>query len=126
MSKDVIIEVVSGVAGRSLCINETRVAGNKAWGGGTIVESFNTTKDRVLGALNIELPQWIPCSERLPNEQGKYLATGIKGSVYIAEFSKGVINGKPVSLWCRSGGHYCNVIAWMELPPAYEGRNEDD
>lgn len=64
---------------------------------------------------------WIPCSERLPSENGKYLATGIKGSVYIAEFSKGVINGKPVSLWCRSGGHYCNVIAWMELPPAYEG-----
>ena len=65
--------------------------------------------------------KWIPCSERLPSENGKYLATGIKGSVYIAEFSKGVINGKPVSLWCRSGGHYCNVIAWMELPPAYEG-----
>ena len=65
--------------------------------------------------------KWIPCSERLPSENGKYLATGIKGSVYIAEFSKGVINGKHVSLWCRSGGHYCNVIAWMELPPAYEG-----
>lgn len=65
--------------------------------------------------------KWIQCSERLPSENGKYFATGIKGSVYIAEFYKGVINGKPVSLWCRSGGHYCNVIAWMELPPAYKG-----
>ena len=69
----------------------------------------------------LKVGEWIPCSERLPSESGKYFATGIKGSVYIAEFSKGVINGKPVSLWCRSGGHYCNVIAWMELPPAYEG-----
>ena len=78
-------------------------------------------KEDIQKILNDEVNQWIPCSERLPSENGKYFATGIKGSVYIAEFSKGVINGKPVSLWCRSGGHYCNVIAWMELPPAYEG-----
>lgn len=97
----------------------------------------NCSEEYCLGHCNVRLieelinnqqkvGEWIPCSERLPSENGKYLATGIKGSVYIAEFLKGVFNGKPVSLWCRSGGNYCNVIAWMELPPAYERRNEDD
>ena len=83
-------------------------------------------KQAVLGNDTNVGSKWIPCSVRLPSENGKYLAAGIKGSVYIAEFYKGVINKKPVSLWCRSGWNYCKVIAWMELPPAYERRNEDD
>ena len=65
--------------------------------------------------------EWIPCSERLPEEEGKYLATGLMGTVYIAEFHKGIVKGKPVSLWYRSGGNNAHVIAWMPLPTAYKG-----
>ena len=64
---------------------------------------------------------WIPCSERLPSEEGKYLATGKHGAVYMAEFVKGAINGKPVNAWYRVGSTKTGVIAWMTLPQAYKG-----
>lgn len=35
-------EIVSGVEGKCLYIDETRVAGPKPWGGGTIVDAFTT------------------------------------------------------------------------------------
>ena len=35
-------EIVSGVEGMCLYIDETRVAGPKPWGGGTIVDAFTT------------------------------------------------------------------------------------
>lgn len=65
--------------------------------------------------------KWIPCSERLPEEEGKYLVTGIKGVVYMAEYVTGTIKEQPISMWWRIGGSKSNVIAWMELPPAYRG-----
>ncbi len=77
-----------------------------------------------LFALTVELrgepiqpePQWIPVSERLPEEDGKYMVT-IHGytwngktftSVSVAEYI-----GKR---WVGNNG----VIAWMPLPEAYK------
>ncbi len=34
------IEVVKGVEGHALSVDDTRVAGPKPWGGGTVVHSF--------------------------------------------------------------------------------------
>ena len=64
---------------------------------------------------------WIPCSERLPSERGKYLVTGVKGAVYMAEFVMGAINEKPIKLWYRVGGTQTRAIAWMPLPEPYKG-----
>lgn len=58
--------------------------------------------------LAMAQPQrWIPCSERLP-ENGLYLITGKKGSVYPLRIEDGRWYGgiKPV--------------AWMSLPEPYE------
>jgi hypothetical protein len=138
MSKEVIIDIVSGVEGRSLCINETRVAGNKAWGGGTVVDSFNTTKDRVLEALDIKLPQWIPCSERLPIEEYKN-DKNIRGetAIYpvlvtmkhiVSEENKECIFVHEAWFFEYRGnlGFYSsdlekiNAIAWQPLPEPYK------
>lgn len=40
MTKDIVVEVVSGVEGPSLYINDYRVAGPKPWGGGKIIHRF--------------------------------------------------------------------------------------
>lgn len=56
-------------------------------------------------------PRWIPCSERLPDEDGTYIVTGKKGAVY--------------SISYRDDGHWWyggnKPLAWMPMPAAWEG-----
>jgi hypothetical protein len=59
--------------------------------------------------------RWIPCSERLPEEDGLYLVTTSKGQVQVHVFSH---NGNSEEYWMR-----CNK-AWMPLPEPY--REEGD
>lgn len=64
---------------------------------------------------------WIPCSERLPEEDGEYICTQ-----EIYNLSNGKLSGKSVELvefcngkWRR--GKHLKVIAWQSLPEAYHG-----
>ena len=54
-------EIVSGVEGKSLYIDETRVAGPKPWGGGTIVDAFTTDEryvpERTCRNIKAETPE---------------------------------------------------------------------
>lgn len=69
-----------------------------------------------------KLGEWIPCSERLPEERGNYLAT-IKVEagtfvIYVWFGEEGWIDGYSEPI---------NVIAWMPLPQPYmEGDKEDE
>jgi len=68
-------------------------------------------------------PRWIPCSERLPEEDGFYLAT-CDGEICgedepissMAEFE----NGK----WVDDEDDYQCVLAWMPLPQPYKVESE--
>ncbi len=72
----------------------------------------------------LQQPQWIPCSERLPEEYGNYLVS-IRGE----EPDIGTINPKDERGWslCDATGFYwasekkLDVIAWMPLPESYRG-----
>lgn len=70
-------------------------------------------------ALNQER-KWIPCSERLPKEDGSYLVSGKwesgKESVGDCEFS--VEDGYFQTAW------NFDVLAWMPLPEPYKGVTE--
>ena len=56
--------------------------------------------------------QWIPCSERLPNQNGKYLVVGRQKAINILKFDGGRWYGK----W--------GVVAWMPMPDVYKGEEE--
>lgn len=66
----------------------------------------------------IEVPQWTPCSERLPDKEGKYLVTDIK-TIDIDIFTH---SGNGTPMWFLSD----NVTAWMPLPEPYQGEGEQD
>lgn len=95
---------------------------------GITVEMFrNASLDAVETLLNegyiedVEIPRWIPCSERLPEESGRdYLVTynwnGPSGRVYteveIVEFRR-----------CRwMIGEENRVVAWRPAPEPYQER----
>lgn len=69
---------------------------------------------------------WIPCSERLPNEE-KFIKAYCRNS-YAAEFIV-MIKGAtlPTTLYFKNGswtdmkGNYYNVVAWQPLPEPYKG-----
>ncbi len=81
---------------------------------------------RIIGCINIQpsltfeiiqatktSDKWIPCSERLPDKDGKYLVAtdGTYGidAIDIAMYE----NGK----WLKSS----KILAWMYLPDEYKG-----
>lgn len=74
-------------------------------------------------------PQWIPCSERLPEEYGEYICTMENGQVqecgFVPENQRGLVDGWST---CEADGHkflgYVDVLAWMPLPEPYTERRE--
>ena len=71
--------------------------------------------------------RWIPCSERLPNENGDYLVTLENGVVKILGYSttqrttypKGFYHIKDSFSWRQMQNP---VVAWMPLPKPYGER----
>ena len=61
--------------------------------------------------------EWIPCSERLPEETDYYLVT-VKGATKSTELYFSCQTG----LWSDELENTYHVIAWQELPQAYEGK----
>lgn len=45
------VEIVSGVEGPCLVVNDRRVAGPKPWGGGMVVQTFKVKRSDLLAAL---------------------------------------------------------------------------
>ena len=56
---------------------------------------------------SLETFGWIPVTERLPEDTGKYLVTVKNGNVYAGTYDK------------FSGTFQCAATAWMELPEPY-------
>ena len=68
------------------------------------------------------VPQWIPCSERLPDRIGRYLVY----STTIPVWKHHILNYDPeYDQWFWDGlrSEECDikVLAWMPLPEPYEG-----
>ena len=66
----------------------------------------------------LEEPHWIPCSERLPKDEGFYLVTlGYKhGAETNIRFFK-IENGE--GYWSKWGNE--NITAWMPMPAPWKG-----
>lgn len=65
----------------------------------------------------VKAPQWIPCSERLPERVEPVLVTGIYGAVFIA-----IRKYEPIYedyVWWHAEHGKVQVKAWMPLPEPY-------
>ena len=75
-------------------------------------EQLREAVDKAIKAL--ELQEWIPCDERMPEEEGHYLVTDESGgTAYV---------GSSQFLICDDGKFYWDffdVTAWRPLPDPY-------
>lgn len=99
-------------------------------GGGEVSTEWWCVEDMIENAPTIEpQPHWIPCSERLPEENGQYLITvkyvHVDGYDDIYAEHGEWTDGKWDMFCFGHCGKVENIIAWMPLPESYrEGAQE--
>lgn len=71
-----------------------------------------------LRALPSAQSQWIPCSERLPEEERYVLVTASNGAVTEAKY------WHKEGIWVK-GLSIVSVTAWMPLPKPYRGESDE-
>ena len=76
-------------------------------------------------------PKWIPVSERLPEEEGKYLTTDSLGNIGFTKFFSLESEDMPLDFYFWNGIKNCvnryekdDVIAWMPMPEPYKKTEE--
>lgn len=67
--------------------------------------------------------KWIPVTEQLPEECGRFLVYGSRGGTYTAEFRKFSDFGSEYPHWHKlnSKNHHCEPTHWMPLPEPPKG-----
>ena len=98
---------------------------------GKVKEIIHSHMDDVTDTNVGSKNNWIPCSERLPNEiefQEAYCR-----NQYAAEFLVTIKGAtRPTTLyfknnsWFDEGRNYYKVIAWQPLPESYKGGKENE
>lgn len=83
------------------------------------VEAIATVIHIVNQMPSVEVPRWIPCSERLPDKYGHYLTTHACSLAY--EVRTNVWVNRDPSYWLFGEGP---VIAWMEMPKPYKAERK--
>ena len=78
-------------------------------------------RDRIKDGLPSVKPQqkvgkWIPCSERLPEEDGLYLVIGL--DIYFGEYSPFIFKREKTSP--TNTIKWGDIVAWMSLPEPYK------
>lgn len=83
---------------------------------------FTDACDAICTALLVEPQNWIPCSERLPDEDVEVLVTDDAGGVANLELDKVLRYEESGELfWLTSQ----NVTAWMPVPEPYKEGEQD-
>ena len=85
-------------------------------------EGFRKAEEVIMSVPSADRPQgeWIPCSERLPNEKEIVLITNDKGNVRFGQF-----RGTHGKYWIWKGNTLETVLAWMPLPKPWKGEDDD-
>lgn len=87
------------------------------WDGGCWIR-YKMFERAVDAAPTIEIPQWIPCSERLPSD-GEYVLVAEKWHGYVWMWRLQHIDDEPT--W-EVNGYNIDIdeaVAWMPLPKPY-------
>jgi len=90
-------------------------------GGGMSMNDFDALWDIVAKMPSVTPTEWIPVSERLPENRNQEVLISLEWGIDIGRYS----DGEWHSEWIN---HYDdgNVLAWMPLPKPYEPQESED
>ena len=119
-----LIELLPSAQPEQVCVANVTLTDEQ------VKEAVEKAKNAVISVIEPE-PHWIPCSERLPEENGQYLIT-IKykhvndsyEDVY-AEHGEW-LDGKWDMFCFGHCGEVEDIIAWMPLPEPYKEERDGD
>ena len=94
-----------------------------------VAKEYQYESDRITALQKIpavELPTWIPCSERLPEEFSYILVCTDENEIFLATYLGTLNDGS--HCFDDDDGMMCegDVIAWQPLPEPYKGETEND
>ena len=75
-------------------------------------------------AIDALEPQWIPCSERLPEDEQVVLVQDTEGSMWIWKYFSENLKYRSPYQWEDENGEWQlidEVVAWMPLPEPWKG-----
>ena len=75
------------------------------------------------GASTNRPQEWIPCSERLPEEEGMFLVTAKKLGFGCEYYDVKIEYCAPFHEWIYVGNY--EVVAWMPLPEPWKGADDE-
>ena len=87
-------------------------------------DEFDTRPESIEERINA-LPsaqQWIPCSERLPEGEGRYLVSALVGRATRTTIAPYHPRSRSWALTGRMA--YWKAVAWMPLPKPYKGEHD--
>ena len=78
---------------------------------------------------DVDMPKWIPCSERLPNKDGRYLVCTdwAQDNIEVIRWADGwnCFRDFDGNVYRKSELDRDTIIAWMPLPMPLEGEGDD-
>ena len=93
------------------------------------IRGFNLGAERQYEADIEDMPKWIPCSERLPNKDGRYLVCTdwAQDNIDVLRWADGwnCFRDFDGNVYRKSELDRDTIIAWMPLPMALEGEGDD-
>lgn len=94
------------------------------------IKGFECGTQRQFEADKVDMLIWIPCSERLPSENGDYLVTLENGVVKILGYSTTQRTTYPKGFYYIEDGFSWRqmqnpVVAWMPLPEPWKGADDE-
>ena len=105
-------------------LEEEKTEAIDKWDGGAshkayskIIEIINQLAEEYVPETNVG--KWIPCSQRLPEKEGKYLVCS-KDVIWVANYFHNTWWG--IEKRCRLG----DVEAWQPLPEAYKPEQQKE
>lgn len=78
-----------------------------------------------LKTVKLFVGQWIPCSDRLPEEDGDYIVTHDDGRVRVVTYEGGWNCWRSMDGTIQRYHELTDIFAWMPVPKPYK-EDEDD
>ena len=88
---------------------------------GTVFEFGNKVMDYIKALEKQPKTDWIPCEERLPSDDGKYIVCTKEGGVFCLRYNKKHSKNHEF----HTDG-YTHIIAWQPLPQPYKKGGAED